>query len=164
MAGLTLGGGIGWLVRKHGLACDNLIEADVVSAEGKTLRAAEDGDRDLLWALRGGGRNFGVVTRCRFRLHPLGAVTGGLLGYPRTQAFEVLRRWRDFIRDAPNELTTIAAFMTTPHGHPAIGVALCPRGPRRKPGSTSERSVPSGYRPWTRSRRCDTRLCKHPST
>lgn len=128
VAGFTLGGGIGWLLRRHGLACDNLIEADVVTAEGKMLRAAIDGDRDLLWALRGGGGNFGVVTRFRFQLHRLRDVTGGLLGYPRTRAIEVLRRWRDFVRDAPEDLTTIAALMTTPDGHPAVGIALCHAG------------------------------------
>lgn len=128
VAGFTLGGGIGWLLRRHGLACDNLIEADVVTAEGKMLRAAIDGDRDLLWALRGGGGNFGVVTRFRFQLHRLRDVTGGLLGYPRTRAIEVLRTWRDFVRDAPEDLTTIAALMTTPEGHPAVGIALCHAG------------------------------------
>lgn len=128
VAGFTLGGGIGWLVRKHGLACDNLIEADVVTAEGNLLRAAMNGDRDLLWALRGGGGNFGVVTRFRFELHPLREVTGGLLGYPRARAIEVLRHWRDFVIDAPPDLTTIAALMTTPDGHPAVGIALCHAG------------------------------------
>ena len=128
VAGFTLGGGIGWLVRKHGLACDNLIEADVVTAQGKTLRAAGDGDADLLWALRGGGGNFGVVTRFRFRLHPLGEVTGGLLGYPRHHALAVLRHWRDLVAGAPDDLTSIAALMTTPDGHAAIGIAVCHAG------------------------------------
>jgi FAD/FMN-containing dehydrogenase len=128
VAGFTLGGGIGWLVRRHGLACDNLIEADVITAEGRKLRAAEDGDGDLLWALRGGGGNFGVVTRFRFRVHPLGPVTGGLLVHPRSEAAELLRFWRDFVREAPEELTTIAALMTTPDGHAAVGLALCHSG------------------------------------
>jgi FAD binding domain-containing protein/berberine-like enzyme len=128
VAGFTLGGGIGWLLRKLGLACDNLIEADVVTADGRMLRAASNGDPDLLWALRGGGGNFGVVTRLRFQLHPLRDVTGGLLGYPRARAIDVLRHWRDFVRDAPPDLTTIAALMTTPDGHPAVGIALCHAG------------------------------------
>lgn len=132
VAGFTLGGGIGWLVRKHGLACDNLVEADVVAADGTVLKAAEGADSDLLWALRGGGGNFGVVTRFRFRLHPLGDVTAGLLGYPRAQAVDVLRHWRDFIVDAPEDLTSIAALMTTPDGHPAIGIALCHSGTPQK--------------------------------
>jgi FAD/FMN-containing dehydrogenase len=128
VAGFTLGGGIGWLVRKYGLACDNLVEAEVITADGRNLRAAEDGDRDLLWALRGGGGNFGVVTRFRFRVHQLGPVTGGLLVHPRSKAVEVLRFWRDFVRDAPHELTTIAALITTPEGQPAVGIALCHAG------------------------------------
>lgn len=132
VAGFTLGGGIGWLVRKHGLACDNLSEAEVVTADGKIVKAREDGDPDLLWALRGGGGNFGVVTRFRFRLHPLGNVTGGLLGYPRLKAVDVLRFWREFVSKAPDELTSIAALMTTPEGHPAIGIAVCHAGPLPK--------------------------------
>lgn len=135
VAGFTLGGGIGWLVRKHGLACDNLIEADVVMADGTILKAAEGADRDLLWALRGGGGNFGVVTRFRFRLHPRGEVTAGLLGYPRAKAVDVLRHWRGFIVDAPEDLTSIAAFMTTPEGHRAIGIALCHAGTHQKAAS-----------------------------
>jgi len=128
VAGFTLGGGIGWLVRKYGLGCDNLIEADVVTATGNMVRAAMDGDRDLLWALRGGGGNFGVVTRFRFQLHAVADITGGLLGYPRTQAVDVLRHWRDFVSGAPADLTTIAALMTTPDGHQAVGIALCHAG------------------------------------
>jgi FAD/FMN-containing dehydrogenase len=134
VAGFTLGGGIGWLVRRHGLACDNLVEADLVTADGGLARAGEGSDPDLLWALRGGGGNFGVVTRFRFRLHPCGPVTGGLLGHPRPAAGEVLRFWRDFIRSAPRELTTIAALMTTPEGHPAVGIALCHAGPPEQAG------------------------------
>lgn len=132
VAGFTLGGGIGWLARKHGLACDNLIEADVVTADGSVAYAAEDGDRDLLWALRGGGGNFGVVSRFRFQLHAIGDITGGLVAYPRNRATEVLRNWRDFVSEAPEDLTTIAAFITTPDGHPAVGIALCHAGSASK--------------------------------
>jgi FAD/FMN-containing dehydrogenase len=132
VAGFTLGGGIGWLVRKCGLACDNLIEADVVTAEGKVSHAAKDADPDLLWALRGGGGNFGVVSRFRFRLHAVGDITGGLVAYPRNRATEVLRSWRDFISDAPEDLTTIAAFITTPDGDPAVGIAVCHSGSAAK--------------------------------
>lgn len=135
VAGLTLGGGIGWLVRKHGLACDNLIEADVVTADGQILKAAEGADRDLLWALRGGGGNFGVVTRFRFSVHNLPTVTGGLLGHPRRNAVEVLRFWRDFVREAPEDLTTIAAMMTAPDGQPMVGIALCHAGTREQADS-----------------------------
>jgi FAD/FMN-containing dehydrogenase len=125
VAGFTLGGGIGWLVRRHGLTCDNLVEADVVTADGKVLLAARDHDPDLLWALRGGGGNFGVVTRFRYRLHAIGEITGGLVAYPRARATEVLRNWRDFVWDAPEDLTTIAALLTGPDGNPAAGIAVC---------------------------------------
>jgi FAD/FMN-containing dehydrogenase len=125
VAGFTLGGGIGWLVRRHGLACDNLLEADVVTADGRRVTASANGDPDLLWALRGGGGNFGVVTRFKFQLHRLGPVAGGLLGHPRPRARDLLSFWRDFIAGAPDELTSMAALMTTPDGHPAAGIACC---------------------------------------
>jgi FAD/FMN-containing dehydrogenase len=125
VAGFTLGGGIGWLVRKHGLASDNLVGAEVVTADGAVIQA----DEDLLWGLRGGGGNFGVVTAFTFRLHPLAQVMGGLVAHPRERAVEVLRFFRDVCADAPNELTLIAALMTTPDGHPAIGIGACHAGP-----------------------------------
>ena len=129
VAGFTLGGGIGWLVRKHGLACDNLVAADVLTARGDTLRAADDADADLLWGLRGGGGNFGVVSSFEYRLHPLQAVSGGLVGHPRDRARDVLQLFRDLCASAPDELTLIAALMTTPEGHPAVGLAACYSGP-----------------------------------
>jgi FAD/FMN-containing dehydrogenase len=125
VAGFTLGGGIGWLIRKHGLACDNLVGAEVVTADGRVIEA----DEDLMWGLRGGGGNFGVVTSFRFGLHPLGEVVGGLVAHPRDRAREVLRFFRDLCAEAPDELTLIAALMTTPDGHPAIGIAACYAGP-----------------------------------
>jgi FAD/FMN-containing dehydrogenase len=125
VAGFTLGGGIGWLVRKHGLACDSLVRAELVTAAGSVVEA----DDDLLWGLRGGGGNFGVVTTFTFQLHPLSEVVGGLVGHPRERAGDVLRFFRDVCAGAPDELTLIAALMTTPEGHPAVGIAACWAGP-----------------------------------
>jgi FAD/FMN-containing dehydrogenase len=128
VAGFTLGGGIGWLVRKHGLACDNLVAADVVTADGSVRRASAKDDADLLWALRGGGGNFGVVTSYEFSLHPLQQVLGGVVLHPRDQAPALLRFYRDFVANAPDELTTVFAFMSSPDGHPICGVAACYAG------------------------------------
>src|SRR3954454_6595964 len=105
IAGLTLGGGLGWLMRQHGLTCDNLLAAEVVTAAGEIVRASTEEHPDLFWALRGGGGNFGVVTSFTYRLHEVGpSVLAGLLVYPRPQAREALRRYRDLVADAPDEL------------------------------------------------------------
>ena len=114
IAGFTLGGGIGWLMRKHALACDNLISADVVTADGQTMRASEAENAELLWGLRGGGGNFGVVTEFEFRLHPVSQVLGGLVAWPAHAARDVLRFWRDWVHDTPDELCTMAAFLYAP--------------------------------------------------
>jgi FAD/FMN-containing dehydrogenase len=129
VAGFTLGGGIGWLVRKHGLACDNLIGAEVITADGKVVRTSESENPDLLWGLRGGGGNFGVVTTFEYRLHPLGRILGGMVAHLRDRAQDVLRFFRAYSAEAPDELTLVAAFMTTPEGHPAIAVGACYSGP-----------------------------------
>src|SRR5204863_825020 len=105
IAGLTLGGGLGWLMRSCGLTCDNLIGADVITADGKLLRASEKENADLFWGLRGGGGNFGVVTSFEYRLHPVSTVLGGMLVYPLARARDVLRLYRDVTRSAPDELT-----------------------------------------------------------
>jgi FAD/FMN-containing dehydrogenase len=113
VGGLTLGGGSGWLERKHGLACDNLVGAELVTADGRIVRASEAENPELLWALRGGGGNFGVVTKLVMRVHPVGPeVLGGLMLYPAARAAEVLRRWRDLMDDAPDGLS-LAVFFTT---------------------------------------------------
>jgi FAD/FMN-containing dehydrogenase len=125
VAGLTLGGGVGWLVRKHGLACDNLLACEVVTASGEVVTASAESHPDLFWALRGGGGNFGVVTDFLFRAHPVATVLGGLIVHPRERAAEVLRHYRDFMTTAPEDLTAYAAVITTPDGVPACAVIPC---------------------------------------
>jgi hypothetical protein len=127
VAGLTLGGGIGWLMGKHGLACDNLISADLVNAEGGHVSVSGSENEDLFWAIRGGGGNFGIVTTLQFRLHTLESVHGGIILYPRTRAVDLLRQYRDLTIAAPDELTSYAALMTG-HGTPMTGIALCHSG------------------------------------
>jgi hypothetical protein len=125
IAGLALGGGVGWLVRKYGLTCDNVLSFDIVTADGKPRTASSDENEDLFWALRGGGGNFGVVTSFEFRAHPVSTVLGGLIIYPRDRAAEVLRFYRDFTESAPEELTAYAALIHTPDGVPAVAVIGC---------------------------------------
>ena len=124
IAGLTLGGGLGWLMRRHGLSCDNLLAADVVTADGRLVRASADTNPDLLWGLRGGGGNFGVVTAFEFRLHPLGPVVAGTIRYPLAMARGVLRYYRDFLAAAPDELGTSLALSTT-DGELGVYVVVC---------------------------------------
>jgi FAD/FMN-containing dehydrogenase len=112
IAGLTLGGGIGFIVRKYGLAIDNLLSVEIVTAEGRLIRASKDQHSDLFWALRGGGGNFGIVTEFEFQLAPVGAVYGGGLVLPATR--EVIRRYADYALTAPDELTTISQVMKAP--------------------------------------------------
>ena len=115
VAGLTLGGGYGWLRRKYGLSCDNVVEAQVVTADGQVLTASADENPDLYWALRGGGGNFGIVTSFAFRVHPLGpivAFTG--VFYPQAEAAKILRGYREYFRNAPDEVTPEAISITMP--------------------------------------------------
>ncbi len=115
VAGLTLGGGFGWLTRHHGLTIDNLLAATVVTADGEVRVASPTSAPDLFWALRGGGGNFGVVTSFEFQLHPVGPeVYAGLVVYPFAQAREVLRAWRDFTGDTPDELSVWAVLRKAP--------------------------------------------------
>ena len=120
MAGLTLAGGYGPLIGKHGLALDNLIEAEVVLADGRKVVASEKDDADLYWALRGGGGTFGVVTAARYRLHPLATVLAGLILYPADQATSILDRYQQVVAEAPDELTVMAGFMPGPDGAPLL--------------------------------------------
>lgn len=114
VGGITLGGGIGHLTRQFGLAIDNLLEADVVLADGSFVTASETENPDLFWALRGGGGNFGVVTSFLFRLHPLPSLVAGPMLWPLERSAEVLRWYRDFIRQAPHDLNGFFAFLTVP--------------------------------------------------
>jgi len=139
IAGLTLGGGSGWLERKHGLACDNLISVELVTADGSLLTASKDEHPDLFWALHGGGGNFGVATALTFRLHPVGPeVLAGLLLYEAERGHDLLRLTRDFMQDAPDEFGPGVFYLTVPpeeelpahlHGKLVSAIALCYTGP-----------------------------------
>ncbi len=142
IAGLTLGGGIGWLNGMYGLACDNLISADVVMADGEFLRASSAENQDLYWALRGGGGNFGIVTSFEYKVHPMSTVLGGMVLYEVSKAKEVLRFFDDFSREAPDELTTVAGLLTAPDGNPVVAIVVCYSGDLRE-GETAIRPLRS---------------------
>jgi FAD/FMN-containing dehydrogenase len=126
VAGLTLGGGLGWLAGRYGLTCDNLLAADVVTADGRLLRASATEHPDLFWGLRGGSGNFGVVTAFDLQLHPVGpTVVAGMVAHPLERAPDVLRFYRDFVASAPDEVNTACAFMTTPDGVRVVAIAAC---------------------------------------
>jgi FAD binding domain/Berberine and berberine like len=129
IAGLTLGGGLGWLNGRYGLACDNLISAEVATADGRLLRASAQENEDLFWSIRGGGGNFGVVTSFEYRLHPVDLVLAGGLLYPAEVAPRVLRYYDDFVKAAPDELSTAASLGLTPAGEPTVSIAVCYCGP-----------------------------------
>ena len=139
ISGLALGSGSGWLERKLGFTCDNLVKAEVVTASGELVVASEEENADLFWGLRGGGGNFGVVTAFHFRLHPVGPIVlGGMLMYPAAMARELVRFFRDFMLGAPDEVGAALAFITAPpaefvpepvRGQPVVGVVVCYAGP-----------------------------------
>ncbi len=138
VGGLALGSGSGWLERYCGFTCDNLVSAQVVTADSRIVTASEDEHPDLFWALRGGGGNFGIVTEFTFRLHEVGPIVlGGMLMYPAEVAGDLLRYWRDFMSDAPDELGSGFAFITAPpldfvpepvRGQPVVGLVICYAG------------------------------------
>ena len=130
IAGLTLGGGIGWLGRKHGLTCDNLLSADMVTAAGRFVTASRTENQDLFWGLRGGGGNFGVVTSFEYRVHQVGPFTGGRAFYPFDEARETLRFYREFSMGIPPEMNTIGGVRTGSDGLPDITIGVCYNGPR----------------------------------
>ncbi len=134
VAGLTLGGGIGWLMRKHGLACDNLLGVEMVTADGDVIRADAGENPELFWGVRGGGGNFGIVTAFEFRLHPVTTVVGGLVLFPGSRTPEILRFYRDYVRRLPDQFTTMLSAITAPRadfvpedlrGLPALALAGC---------------------------------------
>jgi FAD/FMN-containing dehydrogenase len=130
IAGLTLGGGFGWLQSAHGLAADNLLSAQVVTADGQVLTASADENADLFWAIRGGGGNFGIVTSFEYRLHPVEQITGGLVAHAFDSARDVFRSFREFVAGAPDELGLMAALVHAPDGSglPLAAVAVCHAG------------------------------------
>jgi hypothetical protein len=131
VAGLTLGGGIGWLMAKYGLALDNLRSADLVMADGAVLRASADENADLFWAIRGGGGNFGIATSLEYNLHTVGPlITGGVVVHPLTRALDVLRFFRDMCADLPDEMMAVAGLQTAPDGSNAklVGVVAAHSG------------------------------------
>lgn len=138
IAGLTLGGGFGWLKRTCGLACDNLLDAEVVTADGRIVRASERENADLFWALRGGGGNFGIVTKFTYRLHPVGPILyGGAVVHTVDRAADVLRFLRDLSPTVPEEVSLMAALVVAPpapefppelHGRPVVVIGACYHG------------------------------------
>jgi FAD/FMN-containing dehydrogenase len=130
IAGLTLGGGLGWLMGVYGLAADNLVSVELVTADGEVRTASAEQDPDLFWALRGAGANFGVATQMEYRLHPLAQVTGGLAAYPFDAAADVLGFYRDFTAELPDELTVYAGLIHAPDGSgtPLAAIVVCHAG------------------------------------
>jgi FAD/FMN-containing dehydrogenase len=138
VAGVTLGGGLGWLMRSHGLTVDNLLSAEVVTADGRVLTASERENPELFWGLRGGGGNFGIVTEFELRLHPVSEIVGGLLVYPGDLMAEVFAFYGEWAKTEPNSVTSSVLSLTAPpmptlppemHGKPAVAIGVCYSGP-----------------------------------
>lgn len=146
ISGLTLGGGIGWLMGSYGLTCDNLLGVDLITAEGKLVRAAEDTNADLFWALRGGGGNFGVVSLFEFRLHKVDRVLAGSMRVPIERADEALRHFREMSRGVPDEVTLCPTFFTSRSGTPYLSVDFCYNGDDRS-GWECAREADHRFRP-----------------
>jgi FAD/FMN-containing dehydrogenase len=130
IAGLTLAGGFGWLMRKHGMVVDNLLSADLVTADGRCVTVSEDEHADLFWAVRGAGANFGVVTSFEYRLHPVGPLLlGGMVVHPLASARAALQFYRRFTAEAPDEVASYAGLLTTPDGMKVLALAAAYVGP-----------------------------------
>jgi FAD/FMN-containing dehydrogenase len=159
IAGLTLGSGSGWLERKYGMSCASLLSAEVVTADGRVLRASAGENADLLWGLKGGGGNFGVVTDFQFRLHPVGPIVyAGMILHPRAAAAQLTRFYRDFMADAPDEIGGALAFVTAPpadfvpehaRGKPACGLFVVYVGDPAE-GERAFRPLTGWGEPWLR--------------
>lgn len=128
IAGLTLGGGVGWLVRHYGMSCDNVISAEMVTADGELVVANNHENPDLFWGIRGGGGNFGVVTSLTYRLHPVAKVFGGMILHPRQEAKKLIQFYREYMKTAPNELTLYTGLLHTPDGVPVVAFMGCYSG------------------------------------
>ena len=148
VGGLTLGGGIGWLMRRHGLACDNLLSVELVTADGRTVVADDTSNRDLFWAVRGGGGNFGVATAFTFRAHPVDVILGGMLLYRGDRAAEALAAYADWAGTVGEDMTTMVSLLTAPpeefmpaalRGRPALAVLLCHSGDHPAGGTVVDR-------------------------
>jgi FAD/FMN-containing dehydrogenase len=151
LAGLTLGGGLGWLMRRHGLTIDNLLEVELVTADGRVVTASEEKNPDLFWAVRGAGANMGIVTRFTLQAHPVGpTVLAGPVLWRMEDAPAVLRAYRDICENLPDEVTTIAALRQAPpapwipeelHGVHVLQIAACHAGPSSGPSSSAEEAL-----------------------
>ncbi len=150
VSGLTLGGGLGWLVRKHGLALDNMISARVVLADGRIVGASATENDDLFWALRGGGGNFGIVTEFEFTVHPAGTVLGGVVVHPFAAARAALRKWRDFEKTTPEEFSGARSSCTFRRTLRRLKRFAAPRSSALVVSTPALDRTPSG-----RSRRCE---------
>jgi hypothetical protein len=128
IAGLTLGG-LGWLMGSYGLACDNLLSLDLVTAAGELVTASASENADLFWGLRGGGGNFGVATSLEYRVHPVGPMLGGLIIHPLERAGDLFRFYEAFTRDAPDALGSMLLFVSLPDGARIVAIAVCCNGP-----------------------------------
>src|SRR4249919_80365 len=159
IAGYTLGGGLGWLMAKYGLAADNLLAVELVTAEGEVLEVDADSHPDLFWALRGGGGNFGVATSFTYRLHPVEMIVGGLVAHPIDAAPDLLRFYRDAVADASDDLSVFAGLVHAPDGSGAKLAALVVfhTGDADEAERKLEPFKTWGRRSWSRSARCRTR-------
>jgi FAD/FMN-containing dehydrogenase len=157
IAGLTLGGGLGWLMRRYGLSCDNLQSVEMVTADGRMRTAGANENADLFWGVRGGGGNFGVVTSFEYRLHPVGEMLAGVVFFPLDRANDALRYYRDLMATAPDELMAYAVFLTSPEGARMFAIPMCYVGPveaaesallpvRSLPGVAADSVRPMTYR------------------